>query len=117
MLEVTGTPRKDIVPRAQRLLTRVGLTPKAGSLVHELSGGEQQRVAIARTLANSPYVLLADEPTGNLDSKSGEEILRLLDRLHEEGKTILVVTHDESIARRAGRIVRFRDGMLASDGA
>jgi putative ABC transport system ATP-binding protein len=81
------------------------------------SGGQRQRVAIARALVNKPSILLADEPTGNLDSKTGDEILALFDALHAKGNTLIVVTHEEDVARRARRIIRIRDGLVASDEA
>lgn len=102
--------------RATMLAESVGLGHRLTHQPSELSGGEQQRVAIARAMANDPLIVLADEPTGNLDSKSGLEILGLLDQLHDEGKTILVVTHDENIARRAARVVRFKDGRIEPNG-
>jgi putative ABC transport system ATP-binding protein len=99
----------------QGLLESVGLGARAGHVPSKLSGGEQQRVAIARALANGPHVLLADEPTGNLDSTTGAEIIDLLLSLSGEGRTVLVVTHDHDIAKRAGRVIGMRDGRL--DGA
>jgi putative ABC transport system ATP-binding protein len=103
--------------RALAILKRVGLAERADHYVTELSGGEQQRVAIARALMNDPPLLLADEPTGNLDSAAGESIMRLLTELHGEGRTIVLVTHDENVAAFAKRELLIRDGMVASDKA
>jgi putative ABC transport system ATP-binding protein len=100
---------------AAELARVVGLEHRLHHRPCELSGGQQQRVAIARALVNDPFVLLADEPTGNLDSTSGTEILRVFDELHERGKTLILVTHDENTARRAKRAVRLRDGVVESD--
>jgi len=102
--------------RAQTALARVGLAEHATQLPSELSGGEQQRVAIARALANDPPILLADEPTGNLDSATGERVVELLGELNRAGKTIVGVTHDETLARMAGRLVHVRDGRIAEPG-
>jgi len=99
--------------RAQTALARVGLAERATQLPSELSGGEQQRVAIARALANDPPILLADEPTGNLDSATGERVVELLGELNRAGKTIVLVTHDETLARMAGRVIHVRDGKIA----
>jgi ABC-type lipoprotein export system ATPase subunit len=99
------------------LLNRVGLGDRAEHFVSELSGGEQQRVAIARALMNDPPVLLADEPTGNLDSAAGETVMQLLTQLHRDGRTILIVTHDEATAAYAERELLIADGTIASDRA
>jgi putative ABC transport system ATP-binding protein len=102
--------------RAISALERVGLASRAHHFAAELSGGEQQRVAIARALINSPALILADEPTGNLDLNAGREVMRLLEGLHDEGRTILVVTHDDAIAAYASREIVLRDGIILSDG-
>ena len=103
--------------KAMALLNRVGLGDRADHFISELSGGEQQRVAIARALMNDPPVLLADEPTGNLDSAAGETVMELLTQLHQDGRTILIVTHDEATAAYAGRELQIADGTIASDRA
>ncbi|MCC6427379.1 MAG: ABC transporter ATP-binding protein [Phycisphaerales bacterium] len=101
--------------RAKQTLQRVGLGDRMKHRPNQLSGGQRQRVAIARALVGTPSILLADEPTGNLDSKTSEEIIELFRQLHAEGQTIIIVTHEEDIAGYAGRIVRLRDGMIVSD--
>lgn len=110
-----GVPRQLRRNRAKELLELVGLGDRMHHKPTQLSGGQMQRVAIARALANKPAVLLADEPTGNLDSKSGEEILKIFSDLNSEGQTIIVVTHDPDVAKRGDRIVRMRDGKIVSE--
>jgi len=105
-----GQPKASRRERALNLLAKVGLAERAAHQPNELSGGEQQRVAIARALANDPPILLADEPTGNLDSESGRQILKLLQSLHQEGRTIILVTHDAEAASYAQRIIHLKDG-------
>lgn len=110
-----GLAAKERHERAMARLAEVGLADRARHKPSELSGGQQQRVAIARALANDPAVLLADEPTGNLDSATSEELLELFSKLHGNGRTILMVTHDEGVAAHARRIVRLRDGNIVAD--
>lgn len=114
-MELRGTFTNHRRDRATAALERVGLAARAAQLPSELSGGEQQRVAIARALANDPPILLADEPTGNLDTDTGTHIVELLAELNQAGKTIVLVTHEEALARAASRIVRVRDGHLAEE--
>ena len=114
-LHYQGCPEWRSREIATELSQRVGLDTRLQHRPYELSGGQQQRVAIARALANDPLILLADEPTGNLDSRSGAEILTLFDVLHEQGKTIIMVTHDPSIGDRTKRVVRLKDGVVESD--
>jgi len=110
-----GAKDADMIATGTRLATQVGLEHRLYHKPNELSGGQQQRVAIARALSNSPLVILADEATGNLDSKSGQEILDLFDELNRQGKTLVFVTHDERMVQRCTRIIRLRDGFLDKD--
>ncbi|QEG40048.1 ABC transporter ATP-binding protein [Roseimaritima ulvae] len=111
----TGLNARQREDKANELLETVGMTHRADHLPTKLSVGERQRVAIARSLANDPIAILADEPTGNLDSKTGVEILALFDQLHEQGKTLVVITHDHSVAARAQRTIEVKDGQLIRD--
>ena len=110
-----GYSEEDSQEIAMGLAARVGLDDRVDHKPFELSGGQQQRVAIARALAVDPLIILADEPTGNLDSKSGAEILNLFDELHDQGKTLIMVTHSDEMAERSQRLVRLRDGLVESD--
>ena len=101
--------------KANELLQLLGIEHRAHHLPNEMSGGEQQRVAIARALINEPALLLADEPTGNLDSKTSLEIMQLFDEIHDKGNTVIMVTHEEEVAQHARRVIRLRDGMIESD--
>jgi len=110
---LVGIPEREQRLRAEKLLALVGLAEKADSKPWQLSGGQQQRVAIARALANDPDILLMDEPTGNLDSVAEAEVLDLLEDLHRQGKTVVIVTHSDEVAKRAERIIRVKDGLVA----
>jgi len=110
-----GVPAKDRQQRARQALERVELASRMTHRPNELSGGQRQRVAVARALVNNPSILLADEPTGNLDSKTGAEIMALFDRLHQSGNTIVLVTHESDIAAFAHRIIHIRDGKVEDD--
>ena len=110
-----GTNRVQRKEQAAKALEKVGLSDRATHKPNELSGGQRQRVAIARALINNPSIILADEPTGNLDSKTGEEIMQILKELHQAGNTIILVTHEEEVANQSERIIRLFDGRIVSD--
>jgi putative ABC transport system ATP-binding protein len=114
-LVYSGVSREERKERAMQVLKSVEMADRSSHRPNELSGGQRQRVAIARALINRPSLILADEPTGNLDSKTGDEILRLFEKLHTDGQTILVVTHEKKVADRAHRVVAIMDGRVASD--
>ncbi|MDR9458282.1 MAG: ABC transporter ATP-binding protein [Salegentibacter sp.] len=110
-----GYSKSERRARAEEVLTNVGLADRMDHKPNQLSGGQRQRVAVGRALINNPSIILADEPTGNLDSVTSVEIMKLLDKIHADGNTVIVVTHEEEIARHAHRIVRLKDGMVESD--
>ena len=110
-----GVGRHERTERAQEMLAAVGLSDRGAHLPNELSGGQRQRVAIARALVNDPHIIMADEPTGNLDTKSTQEIMEIFERMHEKGHTIILVTHEPEIAVRASRQLLVRDGRITRD--
>lgn len=110
-----GISKKDRTARAKDVLTSVGLSDRMDHQPSQLSGGQRQRVAVGRALVNNPSIILADEPTGNLDSKTGTEIMALFDQIHSDGNTVILVTHEEEIAKHAHRVIRLRDGVVESD--
>ena len=116
-LVYAGIPEAERLKKAKDVLEQVGLGNRMTHKPNELSGGQRQRVAVARALVNHPSIILADEPTGNLDTKTSDEIMQLLDIIHQAGNTIVLVTHEEDIALRAKRVVRMRDGIVESDQA
>lgn len=110
-----GISKKDRTIRAEEVLTQVGLADRMDHKPNQLSGGQRQRVAVGRALVNRPSIILADEPTGNLDSKTSVEIMNLFNKIHQAGNTVILVTHEEDIAENAHRIIRLRDGVIESD--
>jgi putative ABC transport system ATP-binding protein len=110
-----GASKSERLQRASEVLTDVGLADRMDHKPNQLSGGQRQRVAVGRALVNKPSIILADEPTGNLDSKTSLEIMDLFDAIHANGNTVIMVTHEEDIAEHAKRIIRLRDGMVSSD--
>jgi len=110
-----GATKTQRTKRAQEVLTDVGLADRMDHRPNQLSGGQRQRVAVGRALVNKPSIILADEPTGNLDSKTSLEIMALFDAIHAQGNTVILVTHEEEVAQHAHRVIRLRDGLVESD--
>ena len=114
-LKYAGDSKNDAVIKAKKVIERVGLTERLDHTPAELSGGQQQRVAIARALVNNPSIIFADEPTGNLDSKTGEEVMNLFKELNSYGQTIILITHEDSVAQQSNRVITIMDGLIKSD--
>lgn len=114
-LSYAGVPKRERIERAKEMLTKVGLSERMNHMPNELSGGQKQRVAIARALVNNPAIILADEPTGALDSKTSAQIMELLVQLNKEGKTVIIVTHEDEIAAYTNRVITLRDGRITED--
>ncbi|MDB2569858.1 ABC transporter ATP-binding protein [Gammaproteobacteria bacterium] len=114
-LKYAGVKEDDAIMMAKKVLDQVGLTNRINHAPSELSGGQQQRVAIARALVNNPSIIFADEPTGNLDSQTGDDVMNLFKELNDQGQTIILITHEEDIARQSKRIINIKDGLIESD--
>ena len=114
-LKYAGLQKDEAKERTQEVLDLVNLTTRANHTPSELSGGQQQRVAIARALVNRPGILFADEPTGNLDSKTGQDVMKIFQELNEKGQTIILITHEDSVAQQSNRIITIMDGLIKSD--
>ena len=114
-LKYAGESKNDAVIKAKKVIERVGLTERLDHTPAELSGGQQQRVAIARALVNNPSIIFADEPTGNLDSKTGKEVMNLFKELNSYGQTIILITHEDSVAQQSNRVITIMDGLIKSD--
>ena len=114
-MKYAGVKESEAEKRAINVLDKVGLSDRTSHAPSELSGGQQQRVAIARALVNNPSIIFADEPTGNLDSQTGDDVMNLFKELNSQGQTIILITHEEDIARQSKRIINIRDGLIESD--
>ena len=114
-LKYAGVKEGEAINKAKNVLDKVGLTNRIDHAPSELSGGQQQRVAIARALVNNPSIIFADEPTGNLDSQTGDDVMNLFKELNDQGQTIILITHEEDIARQSKRIINIKDGLIESD--
>ena len=114
-LKYAGFGKSEAIEKSKEVINKVGLSDRLNHSPAELSGGQQQRVAIARALVNNPSIIFADEPTGNLDSKTGKEVMTLFKELNDTGQTIILITHEESVAKQSNRIITIKDGLIKSD--